>query len=108
MTQKVIVQLTDDVDGGEAAETVSFALDGVNYEIDLNEKNAKALREAISSFQTAGRRVSASSRTAPRRGVGRDYNPKVVRAWAVDNKIDVPERGRIPGTVIEQYRAANG
>lgn len=105
MAQKTIVQLTDDIDGGEAVETVTFALEGVNYEIDLNAKNAAKLRAAVAPFQTAGRRVGAPARTG-RRNATRDYEPKAVRAWAVSNKIEVPERGRIPSAVIEQYRAA--
>jgi hypothetical protein len=44
MAQRVITQLVDDIDGKEiaegAGETVSFALDGVSYEIDLSSKNA--------------------------------------------------------------------
>jgi hypothetical protein len=50
MAQTVIVQLTDDIDGGEADETVAFALSGVSYEIDLNAKNAEKLREAFAPF----------------------------------------------------------
>ena len=45
MAQQVQVVLVDDLDGGKAAETVSFALDGVSYEIDLSAKNAAKLRE---------------------------------------------------------------
>ena len=39
MAQKVQVTLEDDIDGGEAAETIVFGLDGVNYEIDLSQEN---------------------------------------------------------------------
>jgi hypothetical protein len=31
---------------------------------------------------------------------------RAVRAWAASNGIELSERGRIPGVVIEQYRAA--
>ena len=37
---KVITELVDDIDGSTAEETVSFALDGVEYEIDLSTPNA--------------------------------------------------------------------
>ena len=47
MAQKVQVILVDDIDGGEADETVSFSLDGVSYEIDLSESNATELRDAL-------------------------------------------------------------
>src|SRR6476659_1610612 len=66
MAQKVQVVLVDDVDGGDASETVTFALDGVTYEIDLNEDNAAKLRDAFATWVGHGRRVSgrASSRAA--------------------------------------------
>ena len=41
MARKVQVLLVDDLDGGAADETVSFALDGASYEIDLSSDNAK-------------------------------------------------------------------
>ena len=34
MAQKVEVRLEDDLDGGPAEHTVTFALDGKDYEID--------------------------------------------------------------------------
>src|SRR3954451_10769401 len=61
MAQKVQVILVDDVDGGEAAETVSFALDGVSYEIDVSEENASALREALAPWVGHARRVGGRS-----------------------------------------------
>jgi hypothetical protein len=57
MAQTVIVKLTDDIDGGDADETVSFALNGQKYEIDLNESNAKALRDALGPFIEKARPV---------------------------------------------------
>ena len=42
MAQKVQVVLIDDIDGGSADETMSFAVDGVSYEIDLSTANAGA------------------------------------------------------------------
>ena len=66
MAQTVIVQLTDDIDGGEADETISFALNGNTYEIDLNAENAARLREAFAPFIEKGRKAGrgdSSSRT---------------------------------------------
>ena len=57
MAQKVQVILVDDLDGGEAEESVSFSLDGVSYEIDLSSPNAEALREAIAPWVGHARRV---------------------------------------------------
>ena len=65
MAQKVQVILVDDLDGGEADETISFALDGVNYEIDLSENNAESLWESLAEWIGHARRVGgrASSRS---------------------------------------------
>ncbi|MEC9052532.1 MAG: Lsr2 family protein, partial [Actinomycetota bacterium] len=60
MAQKVQIILEDDLDGGEADETVSFALDGTSYEIDLNEDNATKLREALATYVGHARKVTGS------------------------------------------------
>ena len=61
MAQKVQVLLVDDLDGGEASETVSFALDGNNYEIDLSGKNATEMRDSFAKYVGAARKVGRSS-----------------------------------------------
>ena len=63
MAQKVQVLLVDDLDGGEARETVSFALDGVTYEIDLSEANASKMRDQLAKWigharRSGGRKMS--------------------------------------------------
>jgi hypothetical protein len=40
MATKITVALEDDLDGGPAEETLRFGVDGSEYEIDLNKKNA--------------------------------------------------------------------
>ena len=50
MAQRVQIILEDDYDGGTAVETVSFALDGAEYEIDLSAKNAAGLRDALAPW----------------------------------------------------------
>ena len=57
MARKTQVILTDDIDGSEATGTVSFALDGVSYEIDLNDDNAQQMREQLSEWTSKARRV---------------------------------------------------
>ena len=57
MAQKVRIIMTDDLDGGAADETVSFAIDGRTYEIDLSEQNANKLRDALAPFIASARRV---------------------------------------------------
>ena len=67
MAQKVNIVLVDDLDGSEAAETVSFGLDGTSYEIDLNDKNARGLRDALASYVGHARKAGGSARRVRRR-----------------------------------------
>ena len=105
MARKTLVQLTDDIDGKKAAETVSFGLDGVEYEIDLHGRNAARLRKDVEKWAGSARRVGGRKRRRADGGT-REYDPKAVRRWAESKKIEVPARGRIPGDVIEKFRAA--
>ncbi|MFC1408944.1 Lsr2 family protein [Streptacidiphilus sp. N1-12] len=106
MAQKVVIELSDDLDGSEAVETVTFALDGRSYEIDLSEKNAGKLRKSLVPYVEAGRRQGGARRGPKRIAVGNDRpNPVEVRAWAAAQGIDVAPRGRVPAEVIEKYLA---
>jgi len=110
MAQRTVVQLEDDIDGGEASETISFGVDGALYEIDLNEDNAAALRDALAEFIDAARRTSSGTRRrSPRKSAPIPVvapDSRAVRAWATAHGIAVSARGRIPATVLEQYAAA--
>ncbi|GGS85321.1 MULTISPECIES: histone-like nucleoid-structuring protein Lsr2 [Streptomyces] len=105
MAQRVVVTLSDDIDGGEAAETVTFGLDGKSYEIDLNPANAKKLRKSLAPYVAAGRRQSRSGRAFKHTSLAPD--PAVVRAWARSHDFEVPPRGRIPKRVYEAYEQAH-
>ena len=110
MAQRTVVVLTDDIDGTESndVETVQFALDGAAYEIDLNKKHNEELRKALTPYLDKARKAPKSQSTVQkaRAAANRDYDPKAVRAWAQANKVDVPERGRIPSEVVEKFKAA--
>lgn len=103
MAQKVQVTLVDDIDGSPASETVSFALDGAKFEIDVNSEHAAELRAALAPWISAGRKVS--SRGAARGRTGGDVSK--IRAWAKSHGYQVSERGRIPATVRDAYNAAH-
>lgn len=105
VAQRVVVTLADDIDGGEASETVSFGLDGKSYEIDLNIDNAKKLRESLARYVAAGRKRAKSGKTYHRTSVAPD--PRAVRAWAESNGFEVPARGRIPKKVYDAFNAAS-
>src|ERR1044072_2638588 len=108
MAKQVITLLTDDLDGGEADRTIEFGLDGVNYTIDLSEKNAGKLRKALEPYLTvaakAGRtggggRIGSRAAAVPSRA-NREQN-QAIREWAVKNGYEVSERGRIPASIVE-------
>ena len=108
---RTVTELTDDIDGGDAVETVSFALDGTAYEIDLNAENAAELRDTIGRFigharrgsRAPGRRAVAGRRTAASAG----QNVSEIRTWAKGNGYAVSERGRISSEVLTAYEAAH-
>ena len=120
MAREIIERLVDDLDGGSAAETVMFGLDGASYEIDLNKRNAAALRKALERYiggarRTAGPKAAKAAKPAkaPKGKAAtspgkRDYDLGALREWAAANEIEVPARGRIPLAVVEQYSAAGG
>lgn len=111
MARQTIVRLRDDIDGGEAAETVQFTWAGTAYEIDLNKKNADAFAEAIAPYVRAARRApSAGRRGSTARKSARSSKPDVsaIRAWAAENGYSVSQRGRLPSEVVSAYNAAQG
>lgn len=108
MAQRVNIVLVDDLDGTEAIETVAFGLDGTNYEIDLNDGNAGALRDALSAYVGHARKVTGSARRGRRTSsVPSTTNTKDVRDWAKKQGMEVSERGRISATVQTAYDAAH-
>lgn len=110
MAQRTITVITDDIEGTEAkdGETITFSIDGTAYEIDLNAKNAKKMREAFAYYTDHGRKKPKSPSTVEkaRAASNRDYDPKAVRIWAQANNVTVPDRGRIPADVVEQFKKA--
>jgi hypothetical protein len=116
MAQRVSVVLVCDLHGDEtpATETVTFALDGSSYEIDLCDEHAGELRDAVAGYvghaRRAGGRVSSggsgSGRRRSRRSRG-SGEAAAIRGWAREQGLPVPERGRIPADLAERYAAAN-
>ena len=112
MAKQVITVLTDDLDGRDADRTIEFGLDGVNYTIDLSEKNAGKLRKALDPYLTVASRIGrtgAHGRTASRTAAtparsNRDQN-QAIREWAAKNGYEVSERGRIPSSIAEAFHA---
>lgn len=108
MAQKTVVTLTDDLDGELADETVKFGLDGVYYEIDLREGNAKKLRQILQPYQSAARRAAPPARGKAARGrsSGTDRERSAeIRAWAKQHGLPVSERGRISASLAAAFEA---
>jgi hypothetical protein len=115
MAKETIIRLTDDIEGGEAVETLTFALRGVAYEIDLSEKNVRALEKIFERHTKAGQRVVHHR---PARGSGEGRNKRAagansppgeaaaIREWAIASGYDVSSRGRISAEVRAAYEAA--
>jgi hypothetical protein len=104
-------EFTDDLDGGKADRTVSFSVDGVTYEIDLSKKNAAAFEKVLKPYVDHARKVRAA-RTRGRvaaspRGRARSTDLSAIREWAKSTGLPISERGRIAGSVVEAYNAAN-
>jgi Lsr2 len=104
MSTKVLRTLQDDIDGSDATQTVRFALDGVEYEIDVSDRNANRLRNSLSEFIAHGRRVGG--RHGRKSASSGEVDTKAVRKWAEANSIEVSARGRIPTEVVQRYKAA--
>lgn len=108
MAMKRTVTLVDDIDGSSAAaETVTFNLDGVDYEIELTVKHAKQIRSAFKPWVEAGRRAGGRRRTVPT-STTRELEPAMLRDWARKNGYEVSPRGRLSKSIVEAYAAANG
>ncbi|ROS48779.1 Lsr2 family protein [Frigoribacterium sp. PhB118] len=111
MAQKTLVQLVDDLDGtaltsGEG-KTVTFAVDGVSYEIDLSRAHVDELTAALAPYVAAGRKIGG------RKGAARTSSAKSdpvelqkIRDWAGKNGHTVSSRGRISAAVRDAYNAA--
>ncbi len=119
MAKRTIHVLVDDLEGGDADETVKFGLDGVQYEIDLSKKNAGKIRDFLKAYTLAGSKVTrgggggvASGRAVTGRGRGgaggdRDQN-RAIREWAAKKGHQVSDRGRIKQEIVDLYNAEAG
>jgi hypothetical protein len=106
--RSVTVTLVDDLDDAKSAdETVSFSLDGRDYEIDLSKAHASELRKMASRYITAARRAKTAVRQRPARRTQADRErARQIRSWAVEQGLMTSERGRIPEHVTHEYEAA--
>jgi hypothetical protein len=109
MAQKHIVRLIDDLTGDDASETVTFALDGARYEIDLSADNAARLRDTLAVYIASARRSARAGVRpdgSPRRGTRADREQTAaIRQWARNNGHQIGDKGRLPSHIVEAYHA---
>lgn len=107
MAQQVITQLVDDLDGGEANQTITFSWGSAQYEIDLSDKNVEKMAKAFDPFISKARKVGrSSSKTtgAARKATRSDLAE--IREWAKANGHEVSDRGRVAQEIVDAYDAA--
>ncbi len=119
MAKRVTTQLVDDIDGSviddESGETIEFAINGVEYSIDLKAKNANEFHKKLDYYiehatRVGGRKRKPSPAAASPPGVPAKRDPaqtRAIRQWAFDEGYEISERGRIPADVEEAYNAAH-
>jgi nucleoid-associated protein Lsr2 len=107
MAKTTVVAITDDIDGTDGAETVSFSFDGQSYEIDLGTKNLDKFKKSLQPFIDSGRRVARQGNIRSGRSRASRKDSSAIRAWAAEQGLAVSERGRIPAAVVAQYEAAH-
>jgi Lsr2 len=102
MAQKIEVRYIDDLDGSEAKGTVTFGLDGADYEIDLNAKHEADLRKMFSKYTDHARKAAP---VRSRRKQGDRQRTAAIRDWARAQGIEISNRGRVRKEVIARYEA---
>lgn len=107
MAKRTVRWMIDDLTGEDLDDgvTVRFGLDGSSYELDLSPSNAAAMRAALAVYVGRARRAGRSSQRVAATGPT-PVDSRAVRAWASSNGVAVSPRGRIPASVVEQFRAA--
>ena len=117
-TKSVVV---DDIDGSEGASPFKFSLDGTDFIIDLNARNAVKLRGIFVPYVEAGRKSGAPKRRVPRAATNGHGSangiskPAVVvaasnaevREWAISQGITVKAMGRLPAEIVDRYHGAH-
>ncbi len=118
MARKTVVTLVDDLTGETAEDisTVEFTVDGMAYELDLTDDNSAKLRDTLSPYVRAGRKIGGRrggdtrpGRTIKSSGSAAGYNRetlKSIRAWAKQNGHRVSDRGRLSAEVLQAWQSA--
>ncbi|MFJ4036895.1 Lsr2 family protein [Microbacterium sp. NPDC090007] len=110
MAIRRITQLVDDLDGsvledGEA-KRLTFSIDGRAYEMDVSSESYQKFNDAVAPFVSAARRTGTHTSSPRRRANQKALDLSAVRAWAREHGHAVSDRGRVPASLLDEYRAA--
>jgi hypothetical protein len=108
------VVLADDLDGSTPAETITFAVNGRKYEMELGKRNVDAMKEVMQPFIDKAREVSGRNSSPLPRGAAykntlqrREWLAQV-RTWLRKNgHPNLSDFGRVPAALMEQYEEAH-
>jgi hypothetical protein len=107
VASRTIIEVTDDLDGSKADETIRFALDNADFEIDLSKAHADELRGALDRYMKAGRKTGGKRDGRRRSAAATDGEIKDIRDWAKKQGLQVSDRGRVSADVREAYAKAH-
>ncbi|MDH6287994.1 histone-like nucleoid-structuring protein Lsr2 [Rhodococcus opacus] len=116
MARKVVVEMVDDIDGtafGDDGESIRYAVEGVEYVIDLKDEHAKELRETFEYFIAHSTRVGGPKHRSDRQVVNpatarrSSGETQKIRAWAIEQGYEISSRGRIPTEVEHAFHDAH-
>ncbi len=125
LATKTVITCDMHADGVTSAQqTIRFAVDGKEYELDLCAVHAAEFGEVMQRFVEAGARevsgnggggrrngsrpASRGAGAARRRSGGGGDDTAAIREWARANGFSVSSRGRIPREVLDAYGAQSG
>jgi hypothetical protein len=110
MARTTVVELVDDLTGesGGGVARVTFALDGVDYEIDLAEDNASDLRDRLAEFIASAQRTGGRRRTSPATSTVKRSPQQLaeVREWARGEGYEVADVGRVSQRILDAFDKA--
>ena len=107
MAQKVHITLEDDLDGGDATETVSFRSRRPHLRDRSQRQERQGVARRAGTYVGAARRSGGGRGTAAKRRTQVGTSAREIRDWARSNGHKVPDRGRIPADVREAFEAAH-
>jgi hypothetical protein len=107
VAQKVSVTYACDLDDKEIPvgeqHSLTFGLDGQEYEIDLCAKHSERFSQVVGKFTEHARREAVRGSRRKRRTAANRQRSAEIRAWAKHSGFEVSDRGRIPTDVLNRF-----